>query len=182
LGLLAVRGFGVETLAALRPGIVCVELSAWGRTGPWAQRRGFDTVVQCVSGMAAIQGGGDAPRTMPVSAVDYISGYLMAFGAMVALERRVREGGSWRVRVSLARTGKWIVDRGLLDAAVIANVPKELGEEEIVRITAQTQSSLGVIRHLSPVAHLSETPPRWARPPVPLGHDAPEWPLRTTTA
>jgi len=177
-GSLAARGLDVETLAALRPGIVCVELSAWGRTGPWAQRRGFDTVVQCASGMAMIQGGGETPRTMPVAAIDYVSGYLMAFGAMVALERRVREGGSWRVRVSLARTGKWIVDRGLLDAAAIANVPKELPHDEIARITMQTPSPLGLIRHLAPVARMSDMPTRWARPPMPLGHDAPAWPLR----
>jgi crotonobetainyl-CoA:carnitine CoA-transferase CaiB-like acyl-CoA transferase len=180
-GSLAGRGLDVATLAALRPGIVCVELSAWGRTGPWAQRRGFDTVVQCTSGMAAIQGTDEAPRTIPVSAIDYVSGYLMAFGAMVALERRAREGGSWHVRLSLARTGKWIVDRGLLDADVIANVPKELSEDEIARFAAYTPSSLGSIRHLMPVAHMPETPPHWSRPPVPLGHDAPVWPVRATT-
>jgi crotonobetainyl-CoA:carnitine CoA-transferase CaiB-like acyl-CoA transferase len=175
-GALAARGFGAEALAKLRPGIVCVELSAWGCAGPWVERRGFDTVAQCVSGMAMIQGGGETPRIMPVSAIDYVSGYLMAFGAMVALQRRASEGGSWRVRVSLARTGRWIVDRGLLDTAAIADVPTELPEEEIARITMETPSALGLIRHLAPVARMSETPPRWARPPVPLGHDAPAWP------
>jgi crotonobetainyl-CoA:carnitine CoA-transferase CaiB-like acyl-CoA transferase len=177
-GSLAARGFGAQALAALRPGIVCVELSAWGRAGPWAQRRGFDTVVQCASGMAMIQGGDGPPRTMPVSAIDYVSGYLMAFGAMVALARRAREGGSWVVRVSLARTGKWIVERGLLDAAAAAAVPRELPEDEIERITQRSPSPHGLIRHLAPVARMSETPPRWMRPPVPLGHDAPVWPAR----
>jgi crotonobetainyl-CoA:carnitine CoA-transferase CaiB-like acyl-CoA transferase len=175
-GALAGRGLSDEALAALRPGIVCVDLSAWGWVGPWAQRRGFDTVVQCASGMAMIQGGGEAPRIMPVSAIDYVSGYLMAFGAMVALGRRAHEGGSWRVRVSLARTGKWIVDGGLLDVAPIARVPNELPEEEIARLTMETPSLLGSIRHLAPVARMSETPARWARPPVPLGHDVAAWP------
>jgi crotonobetainyl-CoA:carnitine CoA-transferase CaiB-like acyl-CoA transferase len=126
--------------------------------------------------MALIQGGGGIPRIMPVSAIDYVSGYLMAFGAMVALARRAHEGGSWRVRVSLARTGKWIVDRGLLDAAAIASVPNELAEEEIAHITMETPSRLGSIRHLAPVARMSETPARWARAPVPLGHDPAVWP------
>jgi crotonobetainyl-CoA:carnitine CoA-transferase CaiB-like acyl-CoA transferase len=177
-GSLAARGFGAQALAALRPGIVCVELSAWGRAGRWVQRRGFDTIVQCASGMAMIQGGDGPPRTMPVSAIDYVSGYLMAFGAMVALARRAREGGSWVVRVSLARTGKWIVDRGLLDAAAVADVPRDLPEDQIERITQQSPSPLGLIRHLAPVARMSETPPRWTRLPVPLGHDAPVWPPR----
>ena len=175
-GTLTARGFGPVQLAELRPGIVCVELSAWGSAGPWSGRRGFDTVVQCVSGMAMMQGGGGAPRIMPVSAIDYVSGYLMAFGAMVALERRVREGGSWRVRVSLARTGRWIVDRGVLDPAQVAGVPAELPDDAIARITLETPSPLGRIRHLAPVARMSETPPHWARPPLPLGHNAPAWP------
>jgi crotonobetainyl-CoA:carnitine CoA-transferase CaiB-like acyl-CoA transferase len=173
---LAARGFSPAALARLRPGIVCVELSAWGRAGPWARRRGFDTVVQCVSGMAMVQGGRQSPRTLPVSAIDYVSGYLMAFGAMVALARRAREGGSWLVRVSLARTGKWIVERGLLEAAALADVASDLPEAEIARITLDTPSPLGLIRHLAPVAHMAETPACWARPPVPLGHDAPAWP------
>jgi len=174
-GSLAARGFAPEQVAALRPGVVCVELSAWGAAGPWARRRGFDTIVQCASGMAMIQGGAQ-PRLLPVSAIDYVTGYLMAFGAMIALRRRAREGGSWRVRVSLARTGQWIGDRGLLDAADIADVPKELPDEEIARLTMETASPLGTIRHVRPVAQMPETPPRWARPPVPLGHDAPKWP------
>jgi crotonobetainyl-CoA:carnitine CoA-transferase CaiB-like acyl-CoA transferase len=173
---LAARGFGPEALARLRPGVVCVDLSAWGRTGPWARRRGFDTVVQCVSGIARVQGASQSPRTLPVSAIDYVSGYLMAFGAMVALARRAREGGSWLVRASLARTGKWIVDRGLVEADALADVPSELPEEEIARFTLETSSPLGLIRHLAPVAWMAETPARWARPPVPLGHDAPAWP------
>jgi crotonobetainyl-CoA:carnitine CoA-transferase CaiB-like acyl-CoA transferase len=177
-GALAGRGLGAAELAALRPGIVYVELSAWGREGPWARRRGFDTIVQCASGMAMVEGGGERPRLLPVSAIDYVSGYLMALGAMTALKRRAEEGGSWRVRVSLARTGKWIVDRGLLDPTAIAGVPGELPRDEIARIRVETPSVLGRVRHLAPVARMSETPARWARPPVPLGHDAPAWPPR----
>ena len=108
-GALAARGFAPQELAKLRPGIVYVSLSAWGMTGPWKDRRGFDSIVQCVSGMADVQGAGGAPKLLPCSAIDYVSGYLMAFGAMVALARRAKEGGSWLVRVGLARTGKWIV-------------------------------------------------------------------------
>jgi len=80
------------------------------------------------------------------------------------------------VRVSLARTGKWIVDGGLLDVAAIASVPKELPEEEIARLTMETPSLLGSIRHLAPVAQMYETPARWTRSPVPLGHDVAAWP------
>lgn len=173
-GALARRGFGAEALAALRPGIVLVELSAWGRLGPWAARRGFDTIVQSASGLALIEGDGK-PRLMPVSALDYVSGYLLALGAMAALLRRAREGGSWRVRVSLARTGQWIFERGLLDAAAIAGLPRELPEAEIAALSLETRSEFGLLRHLAPAARMAETPPRWERPPVPLGHDPAAW-------
>src|SRR5436853_2833762 len=116
-GTLAGRGLAPEQLAALRPGIVYVSLCAFSHVGPWASRRGFDTVVQNVSGITTRQGqvfpGAEpGPQFYPVSAIDYLTGYLMAFGAMVALARRAREGGSWLVRISLAQTGRWLVGRG----------------------------------------------------------------------
>ena len=76
-------------------------LSAWGTEGPWRERRGFDSIVQSVSGMAYAQGG-DKPKLMPVSAIDYVSGYLMAFGALAALERRATEGGLAGARITRA--------------------------------------------------------------------------------
>jgi hypothetical protein len=73
------------------------------------------------------------------------------------------------VRVGLARTGQWIVDRGAVDAgAALAETPDGL--------TMETDSPAGRITHLKPVVQMSETPAFWARPPVPLGHHRPEWP------
>lgn len=172
-GALAARGFSPQEAAKLRPGIVYVSLNAWGQTGPWKDRRGFDSIVQTVSGMAHASGDGVKPKLLPVSAIDYVSGYLMAYGAMVALARRAREGGSWLVRVALARTGKWVVDRGTVDASA---VPADLPPQELAQLCMQTRSPAGVIGHLKPVLQMSETPPCWTRPPVPLGHHRPEWP------
>src|SRR5216683_6056100 len=177
---LAGRGFSPESLAELRPGIVCVELRAWGREGPWRNRRGFDTIVQTATGMALISGGGKGPRLTPVSAIDYVSGHLMAFGAMVALGRRVREGGSWLVRISLAQTGRWLVGRGQVPEADLKNVPKEFTPEELKNWSMTSDTPVGRLHHLGPVVRLSETPPRWARPSVPLGYHPPEWPPRAT--
>jgi crotonobetainyl-CoA:carnitine CoA-transferase CaiB-like acyl-CoA transferase len=169
-GTLAARGFSPEEAAKLRPGIVYVTLSAWGTAGPWKDRRGFDSIVQTVSGMALRQSGDSKPKLLPVSAIDYVSGYLMAFGAMVALHRRATVGGSWLVRVSLARTGKWIVDRGLVGD--FAAVPFELPREELQALLTQTQN----FTYLKPVLELSETPPFWELPPAPLGSHPAEWP------
>ena len=178
-GAIAARGFSPEALAALRPGIVCVSLSAWGGTGPWGTRRGFDSIVQSVSGMAARSSNGAMPRYLPVSAIDYVSGYLMAFGATVALARRAQEGGSWLVKIALVRVGQWIVDRGLLPESEYRAIPAELPETELAALLGEMDSPSGRIRHLRPVLELSETPPFWSRPPVPLGTHAPQWPERS---
>ena len=87
-GTLAARGFAPERLAELRPGIVCVSICAYGHEGPWSARRGFDSIVQNVTGLTATQGSLEKPRNLPVQANDYIAGYLAALGAMVALARR----------------------------------------------------------------------------------------------
>jgi crotonobetainyl-CoA:carnitine CoA-transferase CaiB-like acyl-CoA transferase len=176
-GSLAARGFSPEELAGLRPGIIYVELSAWGKTGPWNGRRGYDPIVQAAAGISLTQGGGARPATFPVSAMDYVTGYLMALGVITALERRAREGGSWIVRASLARTGQWFADLGLLEGVDYATVPQPAAEE-IARLSGETDSPLGRIRHLKPVIEFSETRAYWARPPVALGHHPPVWPAR----
>jgi hypothetical protein len=145
-GTLANRGLSPEELAAVRPGLVYVSLCAFGHTGPWASRRGFDTVVQTVSGMTirqaeSIPGKTPEPQFYPVSAIDYCTGYLMAFGAMVALARRAREGGSWLVRISLAQVGKWIVDLGEVPAAALKNIPAEFTPSELERWSTVTETA-----------------------------------------
>jgi crotonobetainyl-CoA:carnitine CoA-transferase CaiB-like acyl-CoA transferase len=180
-GTLAGRGLSPEELAALRPGLVYVSLSAFGHAGPWAARRGFDTVVQTVSGITIRQaecfpGKTPGPQFYPVSAIDYCTGYLMAFGAMVALARRAQEGGSWLVRISLAQVGKWIVDLGEVPAAALKDVPGEFAADEVERWSTVSKTPSGELRHLKPAVQLSETPAYWARPSVPLGYHPAAWP------
>ena len=182
-GTLANRGFSPEALAQLRPGIVAVSLCAFGHVGPLASRRGFDTVVQSVSGIADRQGkifpgAAPGPQFYPISAIDYLTGYLMAFGAMVALARRAREGGSWLVRISLAQTGRWLVARGEVPEAQLKDVPKDFKTAEIERWSTTSDTPDGRLQHLAPVVRLSETTPRWTRPSVPLGYHQPVWPAR----
>jgi crotonobetainyl-CoA:carnitine CoA-transferase CaiB-like acyl-CoA transferase len=175
-GALAVRGFSPEAVAALRPGIVCVTLSAWSHAGPWRNRRGYDTIVQTSTGMAEASGVDGKPQHLPVSAIDYVSGNLMAFGAMVALARRATVGGSWLVRVSLATTGRWIVDCGTFAAEHFSGLAADLPEAEIAPLCTEVDAPDGRIRYLAPIVRMSETPPRWDRPPVPLGTHQAVWP------
>ena len=182
-GTLGGRGLSPEELAELRPGIVYISLCAFSHMGPWASRRGFDTVVQTVSGITNRQGdlfpgATPGPQFYPVSAIDYLTGYLMAFGGMVALNRRVHEGGSWLVRISLAQVGRWLVSQGEIPEADLKNIPAEFNPEEIASWSTVSDTPMGKLGHLGPVLSLSETPPRWARTSVPLGHHDPVWPER----
>jgi crotonobetainyl-CoA:carnitine CoA-transferase CaiB-like acyl-CoA transferase len=182
-GTLAGRGLSPEELALLRPGIVCVSLSAFSHQGPWALRRGFDTAVQVVSGIAARQGelfpGIDgAPKFYPVSAIDYLTGNLMAFGAMVALWKRAEEGGSWLVRTSLAQVGHWLQAQGELAMSDLDGVASDFDTAEIEKWSMSTKTPMGQLNHLAPVVQFSETPARWARPSVPIGYSDAAWPER----
>ncbi len=182
-GTLSARGLSPEELAAIRPGLIYVSLSAFGHNGPWASRRGFDTVVQTVSGITTrqaevIPGKVPGPQFYPVSAIDYCTGYLMAAGAMIALKRRADVGGSWMVRISLAQVGKWIVDLGEVPTDALPGVPEEFTAQELDRWSMVTETPSGRLQHLKPVVQMSETPAHWDRPSVPLGFHPPMWPAR----
>jgi crotonobetainyl-CoA:carnitine CoA-transferase CaiB-like acyl-CoA transferase len=171
-GTIAARGFAPEAMAALRPGIVCISLCAYGHEGPWATRRGFDSIVQNVTGLAAANSSLEKPRNLPVQALDYVAGYLGALGAMVALARRVEQGGSWLVRVSLVQVAHWIASLGTVDATGTAS---DLPAEELARLTMESDGPLGHLRHLKPVVQMSETPAFYAKPAEPLGTSPARW-------
>lgn len=174
-GGLAALDFSPEQAAALRPGIVYVSLSAYGHAGPWANRRGFDSLVQTASGFnwAEAEAAGDAkPRPLPAQALDHAAGYLMAAGAMSALARRMTEGGSWHVRVSLAQTAHWLRSFGRLDHGFDAPDPRF---EDIGAYLETAPSGFGSLTALRHAGQLSDTPPHWTQPTVPLGTHAARW-------
>lgn len=174
-GALAQKGFGPEALMRIRPGIIYVSLSAYGHAGPWAQRRGYDSLVQSATGIAQAEGeaaGLGQPGKLPCQALDHATGYLAAFGAMVALHRRATEGGSWLVRVSLAQTARWLVSMG---ERADGYATPELTEQEIESWLQHTDSPFGAVTAVAPVEQMSATPASLALPPVPLGTHAPVW-------
>ncbi len=148
----------------MRPGIVYTSLNAFGYTGELRERRGFDTVIQSACGIAHMQGGGVKPEFYPASALDYLAGYLMVFGTLVALARRAREGGSYSVNVSLARTAEWLMAMGLHDRAAISGVPDEFPDPELAAWTAEVPSPLGRLTRLRPVIAYSDGLLRELRP------------------
>jgi crotonobetainyl-CoA:carnitine CoA-transferase CaiB-like acyl-CoA transferase len=169
---LAKRGFGAGHLAKLRPGIVVTTLSAYGHAGPWALRRGFDSVVQNAMGLATSNSSLASPKNMPVQALDYIGGYLAALGTILALTRRAREGGSWRVRVSLAQVAHWLAGLGTIDAA---GAPADPPAAELAALMTEIASPFGRVGHFKPVLELSETQGFYATPPEPFGSSPASW-------
>jgi crotonobetainyl-CoA:carnitine CoA-transferase CaiB-like acyl-CoA transferase len=185
-GSLARRGLGPDELSALRPGLIYVSMNCYGHEGPWRERPGWEQLAQTVSGLAQDHGGAAHPSLVPCAACDYTTGYLAAFGTLVALARRTREGGSYHVRASLTQTGMWLHRYGsdALDPdapsageeAARSGSPGGFSTNEIADWSTETETPYGRIRHLTPVIELSETPPRWERPSVPLGTHPPIWP------
>jgi crotonobetainyl-CoA:carnitine CoA-transferase CaiB-like acyl-CoA transferase len=176
-GALASLGFSPEACADMRPGIIAVTLSAYGHEGPWAERRGFDSLVQNACGInwaEAEAQGAPPPRELPAQALDHASGYLMAFGATMALLRKMREGGSWMVRVSLAQTAHWLAQLGRLQGGFDCAEPTAAEIKSMLDAMDTPFGRLTFIRH---AAQLSETPACWSRSPVPLGTHAPVWPV-----
>ena len=175
-GALAARGFGPDDLAMLRPGIVYASLSAYGDAGPWASRRGFDSLVQTATGFNSAEAraaGVAGPKELPCQALDHASGYLLAFGAIVARIRQAREGGSWLVRLSLAATGRWIWNLGRVEDGFACSLPSR---DDVADLLETSESRFGVMRGVRHAAQLSDTPATWTRPAVPLGTDPPVWP------
>ena len=158
--------FDAAGIAARHPGLVIAELSAWGWSGPWAGRRGFDSLVQAASGIALLEGDADAPGesghpdetpvpgALPAQALDHSTGYLLA----AAVLRALTEGRGVRVRASLART-----------AAALLDLPREPVPPPAA--FEPTVTELGDVTTAAPAFG----PRSWPRPPRPWGGDAPAW-------
>lgn len=202
-GGLDAKGFAPLDVARLRPGIVCVSLSAYGTNdgrsdSPWAQRRGFDSLVQTATGFnwaeaeaaaaeappgrpkgpsapsgdrrEATWGHGLQPRAMPLQILDYAAGYLLAFGAQAALWHQAREGGSWLVEVSLAGVGGWLRGLGRVPGGLQAVAP-----EVTPYLDAPQASGFGLLQGLRHGARLSLTPPAYVLPAMPPGSHPAAW-------
>lgn len=165
-------GYGPQQLAAKRPGIVCVSLTAYGTQGPWASRRGFDSLVQTATGFNHAEGhafGDGKPRPLPMQILDEATGYLIAMGASAALRRQQLEGGSWHVQVSLAQTGHWLRSLGRVDDGF------KIAKPDFAPYTEVTASGFGELKALRHSAKLERTPARWVRPSMPPGSDPARW-------
>lgn len=171
----ALAGLGFDDAArrALQPGLIDVSLNAYGATGPWARRRGFDSLVQMACGIAdhgRTVSGGEKPVPLPVQALDHATGYLMAAAVVQGLQRRARSGEGCTARLSLART-----------AALLATTARERAEgsdfpsQDDDFDAAEEASPWGPMLRLKPAQTLQGVPHRWAWPVTRLRTHQPAW-------
>jgi len=168
-------GLSPEELAARRPGIVYASARCYAYDGPWQNRAGFDMEALCVTGFTTEEGTPERPAFPPTHVMnDYIAGYLGAAGIQAALIRRAKEGGSYHVRVNLARCAMWFMSLGKFEK----NAPTPTGEQHQIlapdSITAQTP--YGELIRLAPPVKFSETKPCWQDPLLVVrGSSQAEW-------
>lgn len=183
-GSLENKGFDAQTLASLKPGIIYTSLSAFGEDGPWAEKRGFDSIVQSATGFnfAEAQAGllqktqvapnttkPLQPRALPVQILDFAAGFLIAYASQVALLRRTQEGGSWHVKVSLLQTANWLraIGQKGFDADQRPN--------DFSTSACDYASEYGLLKAMPHAAKFSATPPRFDKPSVTPGTHPASW-------
>lgn len=172
-GALSGLGYDAERVRALAPGLIDVSLCAYGWSGPWAGRRGFDSLVQMSCGIAAEgmqRTGARSPVPLPVQALDHATGYLMAAAVLRALRWRNRTGRVLSAKVSLARTAALLVSEGAHDlrGAALADTRDDLDEKPEPTVW-------GPAHRLRFPVLVDGSGPVWRVPAGPLRVDPPRW-------
>lgn len=172
-GALEKLGYCKSNRQKISPSLIEVSLNAYGWTGPWSQRRGFDSLVQMSSGIAnagmhwAQQ---NRPTPLPVQALDHATGYLMAAAAIRAITNGMSGKGFATARLSLARTAKLLLSH-----------PQEKNDLAAININAADFSPIiertpwGLANRLKPAVKVSSTPMQWNNPSCSLGLAEPKW-------
>ena len=171
----ALDGLALNAAArrALQPALVDVSLDAYGWTGPWRARRGFDSLVQMSSGIAAAgmeAKQADRPFPLPAQALDHATGYLLAAAALRGLYARRADSVGTTTRVSLARTARLLtaLERRDFDGPAVT-----LNDEDYEPTVEPTP--WGGLRRLRVPVRIPGVPIRWARGATALGSDDPVW-------
>ncbi|WP_194521750.1 CoA transferase [Cellulosimicrobium sp. JZ28] len=176
----AVEAFGLR----LPGGAVHARVSAWGDDGPWAPRRGFDSIVQAASGIALVEGTRDgtvgdastaAPGALPAQALDHATGYLLAAAVVDALVDRAADGRGRDVDGALARTAHALLVAPGRDPA--HGPPRTPGArcvvEHRVRLDGRDVEATTTRPALDRLA--GEPVDDYPAPARPWGTDAPRW-------
>lgn len=167
-------GYGADWRRARNPGLIDVSLDAYGWSGPWATRRGFDSLVQMSSGIAHVGmlwQRTDKPFPLPVQALDYAAGYLLAAAAVRGVAMRLAGAGALQARTSLARTAKLLLDQG----TDVVQEPAFAPESAADLADGIERTIWGEARRTAWPIALQGCPARWPHPASPLGSAPAQW-------
>ena len=166
-------GLTPDELAERHPGLVVVSLSAWGSSGPWGGRRGFDSIVQAACGIAATESAdGDRPGALPYQLLDHGTGYLCAAAALRALEAQSDRGGTHVRELSLARTAHWLL--GQERAAGPAGPASVPGDPDPAWLT-EVAGADGPVTAVRPPGQIGGQDLGWPSTLTRYGSDPPAW-------
>lgn len=181
-GSLAHRGFSVEELTKLNPSLIIGNMSAFGSNGPWASRRGFDSLVQVATGMRMAEaqraGKPETSGAAPFQILDHAGGYLLATGIMAAVYHRdvLGKGGSWVVEASLAGVQKYLRSLGHDEADVFRLPAVYPTQDDVPREMLETRDTgYGEMTFVKHSASIDGVRVGWDEMPKPLGSDSPGW-------
>lgn len=166
-------GYGTGARRAMNSNLIDVSLDAYGWSGPWRNRRGFDSLVQMSCGIAhagMAWRGSTKPEPLPVQALDHATGYLMAAASITALAMGLQKGELRSARLSLARTGKLLLENPQTKQGKFT---LEAGSKDFSIETEQTP--WGEARRLKPPLTIEGTKVAWDRPACSLGSAEPVW-------
>ncbi|HPQ94129.1 MAG TPA: CoA transferase, partial [Thiolinea sp.] len=172
-GALAALGLGEQVRHACNPDLIDVGLDAYGWNGPWAGRRGFDSLVQMSSGIAALGmalAGTEIPRPLPVQALDHATGYLLAAAVLQGLRQRAQQGQVLQARLSLARMARLLLSAGH------DNQPEALAPETAADLAPWIeQTAWGPAQRVHFPLTLAGCEVHWDYPASRLGSSVAQW-------
>ena len=153
-GALARYGLSADELARTHPHLSVVTLSAWGTAGPWAGRRGFDSLVQYPTGIAAAEGDVDRPGVLPAQVLDHATGYLAAAAGLLSLAATSSERLSSGTHLSLAQTAQWLLSAGTTQEQQARDL-----DHETFMVTLP--GATGAVQVVGPPGRAGDLSPHW---------------------
>lgn len=168
---LSALGFDHTTLTRLNPSLLTVSLTAYGWTGPWANRRGFDSLVQRSSGLAVKHNG--KTLDLPYQVLDHATGYLMAAAGIEALLRQITTHTVSHPRLSLARQSLLLLNQGVTADLYAEN---RAPDPSTFLFKSQPETTPWGNGHRLPLPfEIAGITPSWRTPAHRLRSDPPQW-------
>ncbi|KAK6536157.1 hypothetical protein TWF281_000403 [Arthrobotrys megalospora] len=179
-GALATKGFSPQKVASMNPnGIIYASLNAFGESGPWKDRRGFDSMVQLCSGVNVSEAEyfgkkGERFKKWPCQVLDHTAGYFLAIGILAALNRRILEGGSWEVHVSLAGVMEYITSLGRIEGTEGFDTPA-VSKQDLGEFMETKEGKLGSLKGVKHAGRVDGVEVGYRYMPTELGYYEATW-------